>query len=67
MSYIRRRNRKLKRDLINKPKLVEKVIKEHNKKAKKQREGDERFEKIVGGSLLFIVITVLIIRYILEK
>jgi hypothetical protein len=34
MSYARRRNRKLKRDLVSKPKLVEKVVKEHNKKAK---------------------------------
>ena len=47
MSYARRRNRKLKRDLVSKPKLVEKVVKEHNKKAKEQREEDEKFEKII--------------------
>ena len=66
MSYTRRRNRKLKRDLVNKPKLVEKVVEQHNKKAIEQREGDEKFEKIVTGSILAVIALTLIIKYIIE-
>jgi hypothetical protein len=66
MSYARRRNRKLKRDLVSKPKLVEKVVKQHNKKAKEQREGDEKFEKIVSGIILSIIAITLIVKYIVE-
>lgn len=64
MGYNRRKNRKITRDLVNKPSFTKKVVKEHNAKAKEQRQGDERFTKIVTGTMALVIGIILIVKYI---
>lgn len=65
MGVNRRNRRKMQQALRNKPQFVEKVVKDHNKKAKEQREGDEKFEKQVVGTIALIIIVTLIVRFLL--
>ncbi len=51
--------------LRTKPQFVEKVVKDHNKKAKEQREGDVKFEKQVVGTIALIIVVTLIVRFLL--
>lgn len=64
MGYNRRRNRKITRDLVNKPSFTKKVVSEHNAKARNQQQGDKRFTKIVTGTMALVIGIVLIIKYI---
>lgn len=51
--------------MVNKPSFTKKVVKEHNAKARKQRQGDERFTKIVTGTMAVVIGIILIVKYIM--
>lgn len=65
MGVNRRNKRKMQQALRTKPQFVEKVVKDHNKKAKEQREGDVKFEKQVVGTIALIIVVTLIVRFLL--
>lgn len=65
MGVNRRNRRKMQQALRTKPQFVEKVVKDHNKKAKEQREGDAKFEKQVVGTIALIIGVTLIVRFLL--